>query len=145
MLFRSFPEGTVWGNPYEGRGHDMVLAGQVEPLAVDLDAMEDLFRRADFETVNQSLTEVGLYSYVDLFATYAGRARDLKPWAAGAAINRDSNLRMQYLAGLGLNLDESDSIYQGILKYRQFPPEMFHSKEGRDQSIRLKLQAEFQP
>ena len=81
----------------------------------------------------------------DLFATYAGRARDLKPWAAGAAINRDSNLRMQYLAGLGLNLDDSDPIYQGILKYRQYPAEMFHSNEGRDQSIRLKLQAEFQP
>jgi spermidine synthase len=25
-----FPNGTIWGNTYEGRGHDMVLLGQVE-------------------------------------------------------------------------------------------------------------------
>ena len=52
----------------------------------------------------QSLAEVGMNSPVDLFATYAGRALDLKQWLSGAAINRDRNLRMQYLAGLGLNL-----------------------------------------
>ena len=32
-FFEVFPNGTIWGNPYQGQGHDMVLLGQVEPLA----------------------------------------------------------------------------------------------------------------
>ena len=37
-FFEVFPNGTIWGNPYQGQGHDMVLLGQVEPLRIDLDA-----------------------------------------------------------------------------------------------------------
>ena len=75
-------------------------------------------------------------SPVDLFATYAGRASDLKPWLTGAAINRDRNLRMQYLAGIGLNADDSASIYAGMLVYRRFPEDLFFSAEGRVDSLR---------
>ena len=39
-FFEVFPNGTIWGNPYQGQGHDMVLLGQVEPLRIDLDEME---------------------------------------------------------------------------------------------------------
>jgi hypothetical protein len=36
-----------------------------------------------------------------LMATYAGQARDLRPWLTDAEINTDRNLRLEYLAGLG--------------------------------------------
>ncbi len=136
-FFDVFPNGTIWGNPYQGQGHDMVLLGQVEPLRIDLDAMEQRvgYRGGDSQMA-QSLAEVGMNSPVDLFATYAGRARDLKPWLTGAAINRDRNLRMQYLAGLGLNLDDAASIYAGMLAYRRFPGDLFFSAEGRVDSLR---------
>src|SRR6201999_4008912 len=39
-FFEVFPNGTVWGNPYQGKGHDMLLLGQVSPLRIDLDKME---------------------------------------------------------------------------------------------------------
>jgi spermidine synthase len=84
----------------------------------------------------QSLAEVGMNSPVDLFATYAGRAPDLKQWVSGAAINRDRNLRMQYLAGIGLNADDSAPIYAGMLAYRRFPEDLFFSAEGRVDSLR---------
>ena len=42
-FFEVFPNGTIWGNPYQGQGHDMVLLGQVEPLRIDLDEMEQRF------------------------------------------------------------------------------------------------------
>ncbi|MEO8098299.1 MAG: fused MFS/spermidine synthase [Acidobacteriota bacterium] len=135
-FFDVFPNGTIWGNPYQGKGHDMVLLGQVEPLRIDLDGLE---RRVDYRgdsLMSQSLTEVGMNSPVDLFATYAGRKGDLSEWLAGAAINQDRNLRMQYLAGMGLNEDDSVAIYGGMLAYRRFPEDLFVSAEGRVNSLR---------
>ncbi len=136
-FFEVFPNGTIWGNPYRGQGHDMVLMSQAEPLQVDLDAME---RR--FAPVSQSFAEVGMNSPEDLFATYAGRKSDLAQWLRGAAINRDRNLRMQYLAGLALDLDDAASIYAGILSYRKFPADIFTSAEGRVYSLREAIRRE---
>ena len=141
-FFEVFPNGTIWGNPYQGQGHDMVLLGQAEPLRIDLDQMEQRVDYRGDSQMAQSLAEVGFNSPVDLFATYAGRARDLKQWLRGAAINRDRNLRMQYLAGLGLNLDDSAAIYAGMLAYRRFPDDLFFSAEGRVDSLRLAIQRE---
>ena len=136
-FFEVFPNATIWGNPYQGHGHDMVLLGQVEPLKIDLDEMEQRvgYHGGDSK-IAKSLAEVGMNSPVDLFATYAGRASDLKPWLTAAAINRDRNLRMQYLAGIGLNADDSASIYAGMLVYRRFPEDLFFSAEGRVDSLR---------
>jgi spermidine synthase len=84
----------------------------------------------------QSLREIGMNSPVDLFATYAGRRSDLSEWLKDAAINRDRNLRLQYLAGIGLNLDDSAAIYAGMLAHRRFPQDLFSSAEGRVELLR---------
>ena len=113
----------------------MVLMGQREgETRVDLDAME-----GRFAAVAESLADVGMYSPADLFGTYAGRAEDLKAWLKGAAINRDGNLRMQYLAGLGLNRDDAGAIYSELLRQRRYPEGLFTGSEGRMNSIRLAL------
>jgi len=140
-FFEVFPNGTIWGNPYQGQGHDMVLLGQVEPLRIDLDQMEQRLARPDYNKVVQSLAQVGMNSAADLFATYAGRRSDLRGWLKDASVNRDRNLRMQYLAGLGLNLDESAAIYAQMLVFRRFPEDLFYSAEGRVESLRESLQA----
>jgi spermidine synthase len=142
-FFEVFPNGTIWGNPYQGQGHDMVLLGQVQPLRIDLDDMEQRvgYRGGDSK-VAQSLAGVGMNSPVDLFATYAGRAIDLQTWLKGAAINRDRNLRMQYLAGIGLNRDDGAAIYSGMLAYRRFPEDLFFSAEGRVDSLREAIRRE---
>ncbi len=140
-FFQVFPSGTLWGNPYQGQGHDMVLLGQAEPLRIDLDEMERRFGyRDESNKIPQSLAEVGMNSPEGFFATYAGRGSDLTEWLKGAAINRDRNLRMQYLAGLGLDLDEAASIYAEILKCRQLPADMFTGTEGRVDSLRSAMQ-----
>src|SRR5439155_23851582 len=135
-FFEVFPNGTIWGNTYQGQGHDMVLLGQVEPLRIDLDEMEQRFNK-----VSQSLREIDMSSPVDLFATYAGRKSDLIEWLKDAALNRDRNLRMQYLAGFGLNLDDSAAIYGGMLAYRRFPEDLFISAQGRLDLLRAAIQA----
>jgi spermidine synthase len=44
---------------------------------------------------------------------------------AGAEINGDLNMRLQYIAGLGLNSPISPQVYKKILSYRKFPEELF--------------------
>jgi spermidine synthase len=136
-FFEVFPNGTIWGNTYEGKGHDMVLLGQVEPLRIDLDQMEQrVGYRGGAGKMAESLAEIGMNSPVDLFATYAGRRSDLTEWLRGVPMNRDRNLRMQYLAGLGLDRDDAAAIYAGMLAYRRFPEDLFVSAEGRVDSLR---------
>jgi spermidine synthase len=77
---------------------------------------------------------VNFHTVADVLATYAGRASDLKPWLAGAEINEDMSMRLQYLAGIGLNFNDPGSIYAEMLKYRRFPRELF---TGAEQSVRL--------
>jgi len=136
-FFEAFPNGTIWGNTYEGKGHDMILLGQLEPTRIDLNDME---RRISSSKIEQSLSDVGMNSALDLFATYAGDRPDLTKWVAGAAINLDRNLRMQYLAGLGLDLDNSAAIYADMLTHRRFPEDLFTGTQAQLDSLRSMIQ-----
>jgi len=129
-FFEAFPNGVVWGNTYQGGGYDLVLLGQVGPTLINLDEIDARLQRPDYATVAGSLREIGVMSTVDLFATYAGQARDMAPWLRDAAITHDSNLRLQYLAGMGVNLNIGPSIYNGLLVYRRQPDALF---AGSDQ------------
>jgi spermidine synthase len=121
-----FPNGVVWGNTNEGRGYDLVLLGTVDPVRIDVDAIEAKLQRPEYARVAQSLREIGMNSAVDLFSTYAGRKADLEPWLRDATINRDRNLRLQYLAGLGLNLYQADVIYADMLRHvTRMPDDLF--------------------
>jgi spermidine synthase len=125
-FMEAFPNGVVWGNTNNGAGYDLVLLGQVEDTKIHVDEIQAKLDRPEYAPMKQSLREIGMNSAVDLFATFAGRASDLKPWLADALINRDRNLRLQFLAGMGLNLYQSDSIYAGMLAYaHRFPDELF--------------------
>ena len=134
-FFEVFPHGVIFGNTYEGKGHDMLLLGSAEPLRIDLDEME---RR--YLPLADSLAEVEMYSPTELFANYAGRAADLAGWLRGAAINRDRNLRMQYLAGWGKDLDEAAAIYAEMRPFRRFPADVFLGSESRLDSLKRALE-----
>jgi len=128
-FFDVFPQGIIVANVFDGRAQDTVLIGQKEPF-IDLDQINDRLNHASYSTVARSLGEVGIYGAVDLFSSYAGNATDLKEWLSDAVINTDRSLRLQYLAGLGLNLHVGDSIYTDMLRYRTFPDDLFYSTRG---------------
>ena len=67
-----------------------------------------------------SLADVQFASAADLFGTYAGRASDLAPMLLGTPINRDLNMRLQYIAGWGVNSVAAEPIYREILSHRSF-------------------------
>jgi spermidine synthase len=124
-FFDVFPNGTIWGNDISGEGYDLVLLAQTEPTKIDLDKLEQRLSRDDYRRVARSLAEVNFHSVPQLLGTYAGQASDLKDWLASASINRDLNLRLQYLAGMGLNYDRPGTIYHEMLTRRRPAPQIF--------------------
>jgi spermidine synthase len=135
-----FPNGVVWGNTNEGRGYDLVLLGTIDPITIDVDAVQAKLQRPDYARVAQSLREIGMNSAVDLFSTYAGRKGDLEPWLRDATINRDRNLRLQYLAGLGLNLYQSDAIYRAMIKDTRYPEKLFTGSPETLTALKTRIQ-----
>ncbi|MEO7086160.1 MAG: fused MFS/spermidine synthase [Gemmatimonadaceae bacterium] len=129
-FFSVFPDGTIWSNDIQGKGYDVVLAGHATAQTINIDSMQARLMRPENARVMQSLNEVGFSSALSLLGTYAGQARDLAPWLVDAQINRDSNLRLQYLAGMGLNTYENAGIYDDMLKYRKFPDNLFIGTDG---------------
>ncbi|MGA2119094.1 MAG: fused MFS/spermidine synthase [Bryobacteraceae bacterium] len=124
-FFDVFPNGTVWANDVDGAGYDIFLLGTAEPMRIDVDKLMERLRRPDHARVLESLRSVGFSTLPGLLSTYAGQTKDLAPWLVGAAINRDGNLRLQYLAGLALNTSQETAIYQQILAYRRPPLNLF--------------------
>ncbi|MBI3491605.1 MAG: fused MFS/spermidine synthase [Acidobacteria bacterium] len=129
-FLEAFPNGIVWGNTNEGKGYDLVLLGQVEPTQIDVEAIEAKLQRPEYAPLKHSLSQIGMNSAIDLFSTYAGRKSDLTPWLRDAQINHDRNLRLQYLAGLGLNLYQADVIYADMLRNVSKMPEDLFTGSG---------------
>jgi len=140
-FFQVFPNGTVWGNDIDGDGYDVVLLGQIEPLKIDLEALQQRWERPDHLNAVRSLGETGFTSPIHLLATYAGRASDLAPWLKGAAINDDLSMRLQYLAGMGLNYDQPAVIYSDMLGYRRFPEDIFRGSPDRLETLKMAIAA----
>jgi spermidine synthase len=129
-FFEAFPNGTIWGNTVQGQGYDVVLLGQVEPTRIDVDALEGRLQSPEFAPVAQSLRQIGFNSAVALLSTYGGRGPELAPWLRDAEINRDDNLRLQFLAGFGMNVDQRAEIYRGMLAFRHYPDDLFIGSPG---------------
>ena len=75
---------------------------------------------------------IGINSAIDLVSTYAARVDQMRPWLADAQINRDKNLRLQYLAGFGLNLYEQASIYAEMIQGAAVSGGVVHGVAGDD-------------
>jgi spermidine synthase len=131
-FFEVFPNGTIWANEGNGGGYDIVLMGQDSPTRIQVDELQQRLDRPEYLGVAKSLRDVGFHSAVELLATYAGQGPDLKPWLKGAEINRDGNLRLQYVGGLAVNANLQELIYDEMLQYRRFPLNVF---TGSDQSV----------
>jgi spermidine synthase len=134
-FFASFPYGSVWANTRDGQGYDMVFMGQAEPLKINLDEVQQRWNRPDYAPVVQSLREVGVPSIIDLFGTYMGGLSDLGEWTKGAELNTDKDLRLQYIAGWGINSQLEDYIYRQMLRYRRMPQNVFTGSPELEQQV----------
>ncbi len=130
-FFAAFPNGTVWANTIAGKGYDMVFMGQAEPLKINLDEIQQRLSQPAYAAVAQSLHDIGVNSAVDLVSTFTAQKSDLASWLQGADINHDRDLRLQYIAGWGINSDLEDSLYREMLRYRQSPTNIFVGSPGQ--------------
>jgi len=139
-FFDVFPTGTVWANEdlLEG-GYDVFLLGQTDPITIDADALQRRLDSPEYARVAQSLGDVTFRSAVDLLSVYTAQASDLQPWLSGAAINRDRNLRLQYLAAWAVNNYLQAMIYDQMLFYRQFPANLIVGSDTPLQTLRRRL------
>jgi spermidine synthase len=136
-FFQVFPDGLIWSNDtIFQEGYDVVLFGQVGPTRIDVEALGRRLARPDHAAVVQSLHEVGFNRALGLLITYAGRGRDLAPWLRGAQINRDRNLRLQFLAGMNPDLQGGFAIYDEMLRYRLYPEGVFVASAGDRSALR---------
>ena len=128
-FFDIFPGGTIWSNDFNGQGYDIVLLGREKETAIDLDELQLRLDRGDHQAVALSIRELGLGTAADVLSTYAGRASDLTGWLKNVELNRDRNLRLQYLAGMGLNSYQSGIIFDQIVSLRRFPNDLILGSE----------------
>ena len=136
-----FPNGAVFANTVNGQGYDLVLFGQLEGGKINIDAVQARLSDPANAAMAKSLSEVGINSAVDLFGTYAGRKSDMKTWLSDAIINTDRNLKLQYLAGLGLNLYQSDAIYKAMIREAKYPEDLFEGTPETLGALRGKIDA----
>ncbi len=138
-FFEVFPNGTIWANLNQGAGYDVVLLGQRDDGPLDITHAVERLQSAPRAEVRASLSDVGYESILDVLGTYAGHASDLKEWLKDAEINRDRNLRLQYLAGLENNQYQADAIYRQILAQRRAPDAHFTADPATMQALRARL------
>ncbi len=138
-FLEAFPNGAVFANTVNGQGYDLVLFGQLEDRKINVDEVQARLDDPANAAVATSLREIGIFSAVDLFGTYAGRRSDMKNWLSDAIINTDRNLKLQYLAGLGLNLYQSDAIYRAMIRDVRYPQELFDGSETTLKALRNKI------
>ena len=134
-----FPDGLIFSNLHKRVGYDLVLVGQATPSPIDVDAIEDRLASREYGRVIQSLREIGVYTAVDLLSTFGMSGEQIRPWLANAQINTDRNLRLQYLAGLGLNRFEQADIYSGMAQYRKYPEGLFVGSPRQLERLRVRM------
>ncbi len=123
-FFSVFPYGHSFINDREG-GADVVLFGQADPAPIDVDAVAQRFNRPESARAAEALRELGFQSDIELLSSYLGRGIDFAPWLKDAVVNTDRDLRLQYIAGLGVNAIAEEEIYQWLLEARRFPQGFF--------------------
>jgi spermidine synthase len=143
-FLKAFPNGAVFANTQNGQGYDLVLFGQLEGGKINVDKVQARLDDPKNQEIAASLRQVGINSAVELFGTYAGSSKDLESWfnrEPKADINHDSNLRLQYLAGLGLNLYRSDPIYRSMIRDVRYPDNLFEGTPETLQALRARIDA----
>jgi spermidine synthase len=139
-FFEAFPEATLWTHIVrQRRGDDAVILGQAGPTRIDVESFIARFASPGYSRVRQSLAEVGIRTPLELFAGYTGRKADLGPWLEGAEINRDRNLRLQYLAGMGKHVNEMEDHFAQFDGLRAFPDSLFVASDAWKEELRKAL------
>lgn len=111
-FLEAFPHATVWSGESRTFGYDVVALGSVEGRLLDVKSMSQ--RVSYNRRLYWSLAEVGLVNLDVLMKSLAADGPGLARWLKGAEINRDCNLRLQYLAGMTPENQTAQEIFESM-------------------------------
>lgn len=115
-LLSVFPNAALWSGQGRSVGYDIVaLATMEETLLQPGRVLVDLYRNPE---VCISMASVGYTDEEVLINSFAGYGAELRTWLANAEVNRDANLRLQYLAGLIQAPDSAQTILDALRSAR---------------------------
>jgi spermidine synthase len=141
-FFDVFPNGLVFANTVDAMGYDVVLVGFSGDEPIDIARLTQRLEHRDYANVAASLRAVGFDSALDLLSTFAADSASLEPWLDGAELNTDRNLRLQYLAGDGLNVLAAGEIYAGLAASgATVPSNLFTGTPAQLEELRQRLAA----
>jgi spermidine synthase len=141
-FFEAFPNGAVFANTVNGQGYDAVLVARADGRPIDVEQIQRRLETAAYAPVAESLRSIRFESALELLGTYAADARDLAGWLEGAAINTDANLRLQYLAGDGLNVYHQGEIFRELVAQgARFPDALFTGTPAQLETLRQRFDA----
>jgi spermidine synthase len=145
-FFEVFPNASMWTHVVrQTRGDDIVIIGGPGPTQVDIEALEARFNGPAYARVKASLREIGITSTIQLFAGYSGQKAELATWLDDAQINRDRNLRLQYLSGIGKYSFEMADLHRELDRFRKFPDSLFVASDAWKDELRRTLDASPEP
>jgi spermidine synthase len=135
-----FPNAALFANTVDGMGYDAVLVGRNGNAPIDLARIDARLQSHAYAPVGASLRAVGFASALDLMSTFVADAEALEPWLAGAARNTDRNLRLQYLAGRGLNVFAAAETFDALVgSGPHFPEGLFTGTPAQLEELRQRL------
>lgn len=116
-FLQAFPRSSLWSGQNLTTGYDLVVVGTVGDHEISPRTMTQRLRSNPH--LQQSLTEIGLPDSDALLSRFAGDGAILTDWLRDAEINRDYNLRLQYLAGLTPESQTAQEIFQAMVRKRR--------------------------
>jgi len=137
-FMRAFPDGTLWNSDINHQGYDLVMCGQVGPTKMDYASIQH--RIESNPEILASLADVDVGFLISLLNMYSGQGSDLEPWLIDTPVNKDRNLRLQYLAGLSLDWQRADQIYAAMARYRKYPENIITAPPETEAALRRQFE-----
>ena len=125
-----FPSVTIW-NPTAG---DFLLLGSAAPVTLDLRALKDRYQTRP--RVVRDLERLGLPGWAGLLGYFVLGDQDSASFAAGAGVNTDDRLPLEFSAPRALYRDTVDTNWRLLRSYQtsELPPVTAESQPELEQA-----------
>ena len=116
-FLQAFPRSSLWSGQNLETGYDLVVVGTIGDQEISPRTITQRLRSNP--PLQRSFTEIGLPNSDALLSRFAADGAILTDWLRDAQINRDRNLRLQYLAGLTPESQTAQEIFQAMVRQRR--------------------------
>jgi spermidine synthase len=138
-FFQVFPHATVWHTGGTTLQRHLMMIGSREAQVIDFARVDRL--TSPGEPFDRSLQEMGFAAPDEMLALFLGDDQSLSGWLSGVPLNRDRNLRLEYLAGAAAYRNERQKVFAKVARFRTWPKKLFRGDFARQEAIRLRLPA----